>query len=211
MPERISYIDITTSIATEKKEPYIFRTEIDGVVIFQRPFIGDDRGSFQEGFRIDHVSEELGHPIEIKQFQRSVTRSGWLRGIHCEPMVKIITPERVQDVTLYCVVVDLRTDSPTFKDWVMIKFGEIDEKSPIQTFVVPEGCGNSFCVVPDEANEGFVEYLYSQTKIYNPSLVNCGIRWDDPTLNIPWPIQNPQVSTRDTNLQSLEGFLDTYR
>ena len=192
------------------KEPFILDTEIKDLLLIRRPRYQDDRGAFQEHVRIPDIEERICRKVKILQEQHSYTRPGVLRGIHAEPQDKIITPLTGRMVS---VVVDLRVESDTFGEWIMIKFDNNFETNQTTTLFVPEGMGNSFCVFTKDGDtgNGTVIYNYAVTGVYNSKEAGMGIRYDDPKLAISWPIPSPQVSERDLNLPSFDEFVRKYR
>jgi dTDP-4-dehydrorhamnose 3,5-epimerase len=191
---------IETSVITIDREPYIRESSIKGLLIIKRPKYLDARGNFQENYRLPDIIEAIGRPVNFLQCQDSFSRPRVLRGIHAEPQDKIITPMTGQMVT---VIVDLRRNSETFLKWVMFDFDNRDPSRPTTSLFVPEGLGNSFCVYGTEP----VWYKYGVSKIYDPQTAGKGVHWQDETLSIPWPVEEPIISERDENLPSLQEFL----
>lgn len=187
-----------------EKEPFIRETEISGLLIIRRPRFADERGSFQEEFRIPDIEKVIGRKVEIRQTQISDSEPRVLRGIHAEPQDKIITPLTGK---LLAVIVDLRPDSRTFKKWIML---DIDNTVNLEriTLFVPEGLGNAFYVYPDSPK---VLYQYAVTKTYDSKTAGMGVRFNDESLGIPWPDMDPKISDRDRQLPTLEEFLQKFR
>ncbi|MBI3396983.1 dTDP-4-dehydrorhamnose 3,5-epimerase family protein [Candidatus Woesebacteria bacterium] len=183
------------------REPFIQRTSIEGFLLIRRPQYADGRGAFQEIARIPDISEALGREIVIRQTQRSRSMGHVLRGIHAEPQDKLITPYTGKMVA---VIVDLDPKSPTFLSWLMLGFDNTEENCSKTTMFLREGLGNSMCVIGTDP----VEYVYGVSKIYDPGTAGEGVRYNDPSLAIPWPISNPVVSNRDRNLPDLVRFLE---
>ncbi len=213
MPERIELSKITGSSLKSTdinldKEPFIVSTEIDGVYIIQRPYFSDNRGGFQEDFRIPDLEERFGSPIKILQVQASDSLPHVLRGIHVEDQQKIITPRSGH---LLACFVDLRPDSETFKKVLQIEF-EVKEGERRMTLFLPSGVGNSFYVYPDS---GKVQYSYCVTSTYSPenAAKNAGraVKWNDEKLAIRWPTDGELIiSNKDKNEKSFDSFIDTY-
>jgi len=190
-------------------EPYIIDTPIEGIFAVKRPRYGDSRGSFQELVRIPDISKRF-QETQIDQSQISVSKVNVLRGIHAEPRDKIVTPILGR---MAAVVVDLRVGSPTFKMWVRFDFDNTNPENEFTTLFVPSGCGNSLCVYknPDDAGDGTVIYHYTYSSIYDPKWSGSGVRYNDPQLDIIWPIKNPVLSDRDKELPLLDEFIKKYR
>lgn len=201
---------INTREIIADKEPFIMETKLNGLLIIKRPFNNDDRGAFQEDFRVPDIEKIIGRKIILQQGQHSFTKPGVVRGIHSEPQDKIITPFFGRIVS---VIVDLRPKSDTFKQWIMIDFDLIEPAPEMTSLFVPEGMGNSFCAYRKEGDPipGIALYRYSVNQIYNPKFSGVGVRFDDSELGIPWPVDNPIVSDRDKNMPTLKEFVVQFR
>ena len=123
------------------------------------------------------------------------TRRGTLRGLHyqAEPVAedKLV---RCTAGALYDVAVDLRPGSPTFRRWTAVELSAERRNA----LFIPKGCAHGFETLADATE---VSYLMSAS--YHPELAR-GVRWDDPSLAIPWPIVPPIVSSRDATLPLLD-------
>ncbi len=95
------------------------------------------------------------------------------------------------------VAVDIRPGSPTFGKYHAV---ELSGDNGVLLWI-PAGFAHGFCVLGDEP----ADMLYKVTALYNPA-GEGGIRYDDPELNIPWPLTNPLVSERDLNLPSWRDY-----
>lgn len=191
------------------KEPYIISFPIKGVLLIKRPQYADDRGSFQELFRIPDIGKAF-KKTQILQSQISISKLNVLRGIHAEPRDKVITPIVGR---MAAVIVDLRVDSPTFQKWIRFEFDNTSPNIPYTTLFVPAGCGNSLCVYQKrgDAGDGTLIYYYTYSSVYDPKWAGAGVKYDEPKLDIKWPIKNPVVSDRDKNLPSLKEFIEKFR
>ncbi len=200
---------IRTSDIQSESEPYIVNSKIDGVFLIKRPRYADDRGSFQELYRIPDISKHF-EGTRVDQAQISVSKVNVLRGVHAEPRDKIITPILGR---MSAIIVDLRTDSSTYLEHVRFDFDQVTPESQFTTLYVPSGCGNSLCVYknPEDSGDGTLVYYYSYSDVYDPKYNDSGVKFDDPKLKIDWPIPNPIVSTRDRDLLSLDEFIKKYR
>lgn len=190
------------------KEPYIIETPIMGLLVIKRPCYSDNRGSFQELCRIPDI-KNIYPNVKILQSQVSVSKENVLRGIHAEPWDKIITPIIGR---MSSVIVDLRSDSKTFKEWIRFDF-ENNFNNGLTTLFVPSGCGNSLCVFKnsEDTGSGDVIYHYTYSGIYDPALAGAGVFYKDTDLNINWPVKEPILSNRDINLPTLKEFIKLYR
>ncbi len=166
---------------------------LDGLVLVQPRVFGDPRGCFLERYK---KSEFLAAGIEHEfvQDNHSVSSGGVLRGIHYQLPPKAqgklvwVTHGSVWDV---CV--DLRRDSETFAKWHAV---ELSAENNTMLYV-PPGFGHGFVVLSERAN-----FLYKCTEEYDAS-VESGVRWDDPTLAIEWPVRDVTVSEKDAALPFL--------
>jgi dTDP-4-dehydrorhamnose 3,5-epimerase len=167
-------------------------SKIKGVFIVEIKKLEDERGFFG---RIWCKSEMEAHGLkaEVLQVNTSFSRyKGTLRGMHFQKSpyaeTKLI---RCTKGAIYDVAIDLRPQSPTFKNWFGIELSEENYKM----LYVPEGFAHGFLTLQDNSE---VSYLVSQ--FYNPSFEG-GVRWDDPAFNISWPVEVKVISERDKNLQ----------
>jgi dTDP-4-dehydrorhamnose 3,5-epimerase len=100
----------------------------------------------------------------------------------------------VLEGTIFDVAVDIRKGSPTYAKWVSTTLSEENNRM----FWVPPGFAHGFCVLSEQAR-----VLYKVTGEYSKEL-DRGIAWDDPTIRIDWPIDDPILSQRDLSHPSLE-------
>lgn len=88
---------------------------------------------------------------------------------------------------IYDVVVDLRPQSPTFKEWIAVVLTE-EKRNMVY---VPDGCAHGFLTLEDES-----EVFYQMSEFYDAEL-SRGVRWDDPAFQIAWPRKVEVISERD--------------
>jgi dTDP-4-dehydrorhamnose 3,5-epimerase len=170
----------------------------DGVVVLAPEVFEDKRGFFMEAYRADQF-EELGLPAEFVQDNHSGSTRGVTRGLHFQydqPMAKLM---RVTRGTCFLVAVDIRKGSPTLRQWFGI---EASADNRIQVFA-PAGFARGFCALSD-----FAEVQYKCTAIYSPN-GESGVLWNDPDIGVEWPIDDPIVSDKDKNAQTLAEWLRT--
>jgi len=162
------------------------KTKLPGVVVLSPKVHGDERGFFMETFN-QATFGNLGLPDEFVQDNHSRSSYGVLRGLHFQypqwqgKLVRVLNGE------IFDVAVDVRADSPSFGQWVGVSLSA-DNK---QQLYVPSGYAHGFCVTSEIA-----DVVYKCTSLYKPE-DDTGIRWDDPDVNISWPIENPTVSVKD--------------
>jgi len=161
---------------------------------------GDPRGLFTEWYRFDHLAEAVGHPLDLRQGNLSVSAAGVVRGIHFAD----VPPGQAKYImctrgAVLDVIVDIRVGSPTFGQWQGVRLGEDNRKA----VYVSEGLGHGFCALTDDAT---LTYLCSAT--YNPGHEH-GIHPLDAELGIEWPAEAPQLSERDLKSPSLAEAKDS--
>ena len=169
----------------------IIQTAIPDVLILKPNVFGDERGFFMETYRQSWLSE-LGIDTDFVQDNHSSSRKGVLRGLHYQLQQAQGKLVRVISGDVYDVAVDLREHSPTFGQHVAVVLSA-DNK---EVFWVPPGFAHGFLVLSDRA-----EFVYKCTSYYAPD-DERSIRWDDPDLNIPWPLDGigePTLSAKDQN------------
>ncbi|WP_019933267.1 dTDP-4-dehydrorhamnose 3,5-epimerase [Oceanimonas smirnovii] len=165
-------------------------TAIPEVKIIEATVFGDERGFFMETFRQNFFDELTGgKPFVQDNHSRSV--QGILRGLHYQiqqPQGKLV---RVVSGEVYDVAVDMRKNSPTFGQHVGVVLSAENKRQ----FWVPEGFAHGFYVMSDSA-----DFVYKCTNYYAPEH-DRSLRWNDPELNINWPLVNgeqPTLSEKDT-------------
>jgi dTDP-4-dehydrorhamnose 3,5-epimerase len=157
---------------------------------------GDDRGWFAEVFNA-HDFAKAGLPDHFVQDNQSFSRRGVLRGLHYQigqPQGKLV---RVLSGRIWDVAVDLRAGSREFGKWEGFYLTGED----IEFLWIPEGFGHGFLVLSETAS-----VMYKTTGFYYPAGERC-VRWDDPTLNIAWPldeIEAVSVSPKDAAAMSFK-------
>jgi dTDP-4-dehydrorhamnose 3,5-epimerase len=176
-----------------------FRVQSRGlgdVVVLSPEVFQDSRGFFMETYREDKW-RELGLPYHFVQDNHSRSVKGVVRGLHFQwdpPMGKLM---RVSLGSAFLVAVDIRKGSPTLGKW----FGaEVSADNRGQVWA-PAGFARGFCVLSEVA-----EIQYKCTGLYN-SKAESGIRWDDPSIGIQWPLSEVQVSEKDSKAQTLAQWL----
>lgn len=176
----------------------IRKTNIEGLLIVEggRTF-EDDRGFFREPFRRDEFEEALSKSWIHVQENQAYSKKDVLRGIHVAPWDKFIY---VPYGEVLSVIVDLRKGSPTFKQIFKMQIGFSNK---VKLFI-PAGLGNSYLILSEEA-----VYEYQVNKYYQ-SGVEKGVAWNDPELNIKWPVEKPMLSEKDKNNPSFNDYLKSF-
>ena len=167
------------------------KTAIEGVYIIEPRVFNDARGYFFEAWKQQEFEENIG-PVRFIQDNESKSSYGVLRGLHYQKgafsqskLVRVIKG-RVLDVA-----VDLRRSSATFGKHVMVELSEENKRQ----FFIPRGFAHGFLVLSDEA-----VFTYKVDNAYAPQ-ADAGIRWNDPDINIQWPIDPKDVQTSEKDLK----------
>lgn len=176
----------------------ITSTEIDGLIIFEKKLYQDDRGWFQEGYRVDDIAKALGvSDLEIKQGSFTYNLPGALRGLHAEPQYKIVTPLTGK---AFIAIADIRIDSLTFGKVQTFMIDNSDPQTPRKSLVISPGLANSILVVGSEP----VLYHYAVSSTFKFETPKRSVAWNDPTLNIDWPVHDPIISPADQKNPTLK-------
>lgn len=168
--------------------PFKFKNlAIKDVVLIQSIKFKDDRGFFEEAFKVSDFKNS-GIDLNVKQINFSHSTKGVLRGLHYQlapfAQAKLV---RVIHGKIFDVAVDLRIGSPTFGKWV----GEILSPEENNMLYIPEGFAHGFEVLSDE-----VDFEYYCSNIYSPEHER-GILYNDSFLNVSWQTVNPNLSKKD--------------
>lgn len=161
-------------------------TKLPGCYIIAPQVFGDYRGWFYESFSKRKLPEL---EFEFVQDNHSYTqKKGTIRGIHFQ------NQPRAQGKLVRCVrgavkdvAVDLRTNSSTYKQWIIVELSAENRKM----LYLPRGFGHGFMSLTDD-----VEFLYKADDYYAPEY-DRSIRWNDPELGITWGVDDPILSEKD--------------
>lgn len=171
---------------------------IKGLYIIEPTVHGDNRGYFMETYN-EKDMKEAGLDLKFVQDNQSMSVRGVLRGLHFQkkyPQGKLV---RVIRGKVFDVAVDIRKDSDTYGQW----FGVVLSSENKKQFYISEGFAHGFLVLSDEA-----EFVYKCTDFYHPG-DEGGIRWDDPDIDIAWPIDKDMkliLSEKDKNWDRLKDL-----
>ena len=175
---------------------YKFSKIFPEVAIIQPDIFHDYRGEYVETWNIENykVFDPKGRSNEItfKQDDISTSVKHTLRGLHGD----FKTWKLVQCAygSLLQVVVDMRPDSETY---LLHELFSINDKNRTQ-ILIPPGFANGHLVISD-----YGVFCYKQSTLYGGVGDQFTVRWDDTKINIPWPIENPLLSSRDKNAEEL--------
>jgi dTDP-4-dehydrorhamnose 3,5-epimerase len=169
-------------------------TNIPDVLIIEPNVFGDERGFFFESFNRRQFNQLVGRDIDFVQDNHSRSAKNVLRGLHYQiqqPQGKLV---RVVHGAVFDVAVDIRRGSPTFGQYVAAELSAENKRM----LWIPEGFAHGFVVVSDNA-----EFLYKTTDYWAPEYERS-IAWNDPTINISWPIEGePVLSAKDQQAKLL--------
>ena len=164
----------------------VVETRLPGVLLIESPIFRDQRGHFQELWQRDRYAE-AGLPDRFVQDNLSYSTRGVLRGLHYQHPTAQGKLIAVLRGAIFDVAVDLRLGSPSFGRWV----GEHLDAEQGRQLYIPEGFAHGFAVTGDEAL-----VLYKCTNPYAPR-EEGSLLWNDPELNIAWPLSDPILSPKD--------------
>ena len=171
-------------------------TNLDGCVVVEPRVFNDDRGYFYESYNADKFALDALE-IDVKQRNVSVSTRGTLRGLHYQwprPQGKLVS---VLYGEVWDVAVDIRTDSPQFGRWTAVVLSSDNHRQ----LWIPEGFAHGFVVLSESA-----VFSYLCTDTYQPEF-DASIAWDDPELEIDWPIRDVLLSPKDAKAPRLNTIV----
>ena len=173
----------------------IITTNLPGVIVIEPKVYVDKRGFFLETFRED-VLLQAGINAHFVQDNHTRSSQGVLRGLHYQTTQTQGKLVRVAAGSVFDVVVDVRSSSPTFGQW----YGTELNEDNIKMIYVPPGFAHGFVVLSETA-----DFIYKCTDYYHPESEQ-GIAWDDPDLNIDWSIAEiaEKISLSDKDKQNVK-------
>lgn len=178
------------------------KIDLDGAYKITPFFSDDNRGGFIKDYSKE-VFEQNGIYHDLKEVFYTISRKGVIRAMHFQRVMQ--QPKLVRCVSgkIYDVIIDLRKDSPTFKQW---RGFYLTGENMIE-ILVPEGFGHGYLVIEDS----IVSYKCAE-KFY--AEYDDGIKYDDPNMGIKWPYEeiggknNVILSLKDENLQSFNEYIN---
>ncbi len=173
----------------------IFETSFQEVKLIKPRIIKDERGFFTESYNKRLLSEN-GIDLNFIQDNHSLSlEKGVIRGLHFQLNPKAQTKlVRVLAGAIYDVVVDIRTDSPTYGKWESFI---LNDENQLQ-LLVPKGFAHGFCTL-----ERNTQVFYKVDEYYSPEH-DRGIYWNDSSLKIDWPTSDPILSMKDSQLPNIQ-------
>ncbi|MCR5663641.1 MAG: dTDP-4-dehydrorhamnose 3,5-epimerase [Oscillospiraceae bacterium] len=170
-------------------------TKIKDLYIVEPKVFGDHRGFFMESWSKKAFEAAGLHYDFVQDNHSSSTVKGTLRGVHFQ------RGDKAQAKLVRCVAgavldvaVDLRPQSPTYRQWVAVELSADNKRQ----LLIPRGFGHGFVTLTDR-----VEFLYKADNPYAPE-ADGGIRWNDPELAIDWGVENPILSEKDARAPFLK-------
>lgn len=166
----------------------VIETGLADVLILEPKVFGDERGFFFESYNEREFVARTGIEARFVQDNHSKSARNVLRGLHYQvrqPQGKLV---RVTSGEVYDVAVDIRRASPAFGKWAACVLSAENKRM----LWIPPGFAHGFLVTSASA-----EVQYKTTDYWAPQYERC-IAWNDPALNIPWPLQGaPVLSSKD--------------
>lgn len=168
--------------------------KINGLKIIKLESFKDKRGEFVETFsqKKYNFCDTQNIPISFVEDDISISRFSVLRGLHGDQntwkLVNCLSGE------IFINIIDLRSESNTYLN---VESFTLNDLIRIQ-LLIPAGCLNGTQCMSEKSI-----FSYKQSKFYESSIGQTTVRWDDPKLNLFWPISNPILSDRDANAKYL--------
>ena len=166
-------------------------TELKDAYIVEPKKLEDERGFFARTW-CEREFRDRGLNPNLVQCNISFNhKKGTLRGMHLqvEPYAEAKLVRCTQGA-IYDVIIDLRPDSNTYKQWIAVELTPENHKA----LYVPEGFAHGFQTLADNT-----EVFYQMSQFYAPECAR-GYRWNDPSFNIDWPLEISVISDKDLNL-----------
>ncbi|MFV0437372.1 MAG: dTDP-4-dehydrorhamnose 3,5-epimerase [Desulfopila sp.] len=174
----------------------VIETELPGVLIIEPKVFGDSRGFFLETFQQDRY-REIGIDLPFVQDNHSRSGYGVLRGLHFQksrPQGKLVSATWG---VVFDVVVDIDPQSPSCGKYVGVELSDDNHRQ----MWIPPGYAHGFCVVSEMA-----DFYYKCTNFYFAD-DEGGVIWNDPDIDIAWPVDVPKLSAKDKANSTLRELL----
>ena len=171
-------------------------TELEGAYVIELEEFGDERGFFARAWCQKEFND---HGLNSRVVQANLSyneKQATLRGMHYQ-----VAPHEESKLVrcirgaIYDVIVDLRPESNTYKDWIGVELTSANRKM----LYVPEGFAHGFQTLEDHT-----EVFYQVTEFYTPG-AEKGARYNDPAFQITWPLKVAVISDKDSNWQNFIG------
>jgi len=173
---------------------FVFKKlKIPEVILIEPKSFPDKRGFFMETYKQSEFAKS-GIKEKFVQENHSRSKKNVLRGLHYQDRPKAQAKlVRCVSGEIFDVAADIRKNSPTYGKWVGIVLSEKNKKE----IFIPEGFAHGFCVLSEKA-----EIIYKTSREYSPKYEK-GVIWNDPAINIKWPVKNPLISEKDSQWPTL--------
>jgi len=169
--------------------------QISDLKIIRPASFHDDRGEYLETFSAEKYKflDWNGDAVIFVEDDISVSRKGVLRGLHGDDktwkLIQCLLGE------IFVAVADMRRESPTY---LQTETFSVSDKNRIQ-LLIPAGCANGHLCISEKCI-----FSYKQSQYYSGAQSQFTVRWDDPKLNLRWPVENPILSARDSSAKFIE-------
>lgn len=170
----------------------IIETGLKEVLLVEPELHEDSRGLFYELYHQDKYAK-IGIADRFVQDNVAQSKRDVLRGLHYQlryPQGKLVMA--IQG-TVFDVAVDIRRGSPSFGQWCGFELSAANKRQ----LYIPPGFAHGYCVLTDTAT-----VVYKCSRFFAAE-DDHGIIWNDPTINIAWPIVAPVLSAKDRALKTL--------
>jgi dTDP-4-dehydrorhamnose 3,5-epimerase len=169
--------------------------DLHGAYLIEPELLQDERGFFARVYCSEEF-EQNGLNPRVAQCSTSFNRKrGTLRGMHYQiapyAEVKLV---RCTMGAIYDVIIDLRPKSPSYMKWIAVELSSTNRRS----MYVPEGFAHGYQTLEDNT-----EVYYQISEAYHPDHAR-GVRWDDPSIGIKWPLADPILSDKDCSYPDIE-------
>jgi dTDP-4-dehydrorhamnose 3,5-epimerase len=172
-------------------------TTLKGSFVIRLNSLHDERGWFMRTYSKDEFARQIGHTKEWVQMNHSFTTvKGTIRGMHYQlspfSEIKLV---RCIIGKVFDVIIDLRTNSSTYLKWHSLILSA-ENKNMIY---IPEGFAHGFQTLSENS-----ELIYMHSENYHPE-AESGIKYNDPSVNIQWPLDIAEISERDKNHKLIDS------
>lgn len=168
-------------------------TKLKGAYIIEAELIQDERGFFARSWCQKEFTERGLNPNLVQCNISFNLKKGTLRGMHCQAKpyeeAKLV---RCTMGAIYDVIIDIRPESLTFKQWVAVELKAENRKM----LYIPEGFAHGFQTLVDNT-----EVFYQMSEFYHPESAR-GLRWNDPAFGIKWAVENLTISLKDKSYKN---------
>ncbi|UJG41565.1 MAG: dTDP-4-dehydrorhamnose 3,5-epimerase [Candidatus Heimdallarchaeum aukensis] len=174
-------------------------TILEGAFIIEPVIFYDERGFFMETYNKKEFNK-IGLNVDFVQDNHSKSSKGVLRGLHFQSKHSQGKLVRVIKGRVFDVAVDIRVGSPSFGQYYGVELSEKNKRM----FYIPKGFAHGFLALEE------TEFVYKTTDYYY-SAYDRGIRWNDPDINIKWPLDKIEdsrliISEKDSKLPFLKDI-----